>query len=45
MDAGGELFAELQKHEILPQIQHDILEEKTRAILRDGAIVTESEDI
>ena len=36
--------AELQKHKVLPQLYHDILDEKTRALLREHATVNEVED-
>lgn len=35
------LRAELEKHKVLPQVYHDILDEKTRGFLREHATVNE----
>ncbi len=36
---------ELDKYGVLPQVRHDLMEEKTRAFLREHAKVVESEDL
>jgi trigger factor len=36
--------AELEKHDVVGQVRHDLMEEKTRAYLREHAKVVESED-
>jgi trigger factor len=36
---------ELEKHNVLGQLRHDLLDEKTRAYLRTHAKITESEDL
>jgi len=37
------VWEELQRHEVIPQLRHDILDEKTRAVLREHAKVTETQ--
>ena len=36
---------ELEKHNVLGQLQHDLVDEKTRSFLREHANVTEDEDL
>lgn len=37
--------AELERHNMLSQLRHDLLDEKARAFLRENASITESEDL
>ncbi len=39
------LRAELEKHNILSQLRHDLLDERTRAFLREHAAITEDENL
>ena len=39
------LRQELEKHEALPQLRHDLLDERTRTFLREHAEITEDEDL
>lgn len=36
---------ELEKHDVIGQVRHDLMEEKTRAYLREHAKIIESEDV
>jgi trigger factor len=39
------LRAELEKHQVLGQLRHELLDERARAFLREHAKITESEDL